>query len=86
MALYLNGVHQTLDSWRKGRNKDGWRLSHKEMLACSRKLGYETGLSNEDVPVRVKPMDRLESDMFVLQTLLEGPTPRQVLVRMTSTA
>ena len=31
-------------------------------------------------------MDRLEADLFALQILLEGPTPRQVLVRMTSTA
>ena len=38
MAPYLKGVHQTLDSWRKSRTKDGWRLSHKEMLACSRKV------------------------------------------------
>ena len=49
-------------------------------------MGYETGLSNEDTPIRVKPVDRLKADIFPLQRLLEGHTPRQVLVRMTSTA
>ena len=49
-------------------------------------MGYETGLSKEDAPVRVKPVDRLKSDLFALQKLLEGPTPRQVLVMMISMA
>ena len=86
IVSYLKGIHQTLDSLRKGRTKDGWRLYHKEMLACSRNVGYETGLSKEDAPVGVKPVDRLKSDLFALQKLLEGPTPRQVLVMMISMA
>ena len=84
MAPYLKGAHKTLDSRRPGRTNDGWRLSHKEMLACSRKVEYETTFLDENLPARVKPVDMLASDLFALKQILEGPIPRQVLVRMTS--
>ena len=66
MAPYLNGEHHTLDSWRPCRTKDGWRLSHKEMLAYSRKMGYETAYLDENAPARVKSVDMLASDFFAL--------------------
>ena len=28
---HLKGIHQTLDSWRLGRNKDGWKFSLEEL-------------------------------------------------------
>ena len=28
---YLKGIHLTLDSWRTGRNVDGWKLSSEEL-------------------------------------------------------
>ena len=74
MAHYLKGAHKTLDSWRPGRTNDGWRLFHKEMLACSRKLEYETTFLDENLPARVRPMDMLASDLFALKQILEGPT------------
>ena len=86
MASYLKGAHQTMDTLRPGRTKDECMMFHKEMLACSRKVGYEIASLDENTPARVKPVDRLAFDLFVLPNLLEGPTPRQVLVRMTSTA
>ena len=30
MRPYLKGLHQTLDSWRANRGKDGWKLSCRE--------------------------------------------------------
>ena len=31
MVSYLKGTHQTLDSWRSGRNKDGWNFPPEDL-------------------------------------------------------
>jgi hypothetical protein len=41
MVPYLKGIHQTLDSWRPHRDKDGWKLSMKEISQRWRKGGCE---------------------------------------------
>ena len=43
MSPYLKGVHLTLDSWRRGRNKDGWKKSRRELL----KMMCDDGGENE---------------------------------------
>ena len=32
MCLYLKGIHQTIDSWRTVRDKDGLKLERGEMI------------------------------------------------------
>ena len=31
MVPYLKCIHQMLDSWKSGRNKDGWKLSPEDL-------------------------------------------------------
>ena len=32
MVPYLKGIHHTLESWRLGRDKDGWKLNKNEII------------------------------------------------------
>lgn len=32
MVPYLKGIHHTLESWRTGRDKDGWRFNTEEWI------------------------------------------------------
>ena len=74
MKPYLKGIHQTLDSWRKGRDKDGWKLSRRELLAVIEdKEGDYDPVMDKDAPSRVKPVSRLRNDLTALTTwALEG--------------
>ena len=86
MAPYLKDIHQTLDSCRKGRDKGGWRLSHREMITFTSYNFYKIVLLDENAPTRVKPVTRLISGLLELQELLDDTTLRQVLVIMTTMA
>lgn len=33
LVLYLKGIYHTLDSWRGGRDEDGWKLVEQEIRA-----------------------------------------------------
>ena len=35
MCPYLEGIHQTLDSRREGRDEDGWKLTRRELMSES---------------------------------------------------
>ena len=76
MAPYLKDVHQTIASWREDRNKDGWRLSLREMLSISINELYDTAPLEGNALTRVKMVTWLTSDLFALQKLLESTTPR----------
>jgi hypothetical protein len=39
LVPYLKGIHLTLDSWRSGRNEDGWKRSRADMEQL-RRHGY----------------------------------------------
>lgn len=67
MVPYLKGIHLTLDSWREGRDEDGWkRIGHK---------GGQTEFVTKDAPVRVSAVPRLEADLSALILLTEGEKP-----------
>ena len=69
MVPYLKGIHQTLDSWRPGRNT-GWRLSRKELKELYASMYNEIG--------------RLKGDVFALGKLMEGDEPYNDPVRVRS--
>ena len=87
MKPYLKGIHQTLDSWRKGRDKDGWKLSRRELLAVIEdKEGDYDPVMDKDAPSRVKPVSRLRNDVTALTLLFEGEEPKQISIRVIETA
>ena len=83
MCPYLKGIHQTLDSWRAGRDKDSWKLNRRELLAAITSNYEEVILDNEkEAPIKVKPASRLQDDLDALDFLLEGPISKRVSVRV----
>ena len=81
MVPYLKGIHQTLDSWRTGRNKDGWKLSPEELREfCSHEDHEIVGESK--APVKVKAVPRLGDDLVPMTELLAGDVPYRVPVRV----
>ena len=62
-----------MDTFRPGRTKDEWMMFHKEMLACSRKVEYDTAFLDKNLLARVKLVDRLASDIFAQKKLWRNP-------------
>jgi hypothetical protein len=70
MVPYLKGIHQTLDSWRPNRDKDGWKLTMKE-IARLRRRGREE--EQGEPPTEVKEAPRLRDDLEALRFLQRSP-------------
>ena len=93
---YLKGIHNTLESWRSGRDEDGWKLTDTEWLAY---LAGQEGM--EDVtkynlkqkrkqfrdehegtaPSEVAVVARLSNDLTALWRLFKPEQPPLRLIR-----
>ena len=72
MKPYLKGIHQTLDSWRKGRDKEGWKLSNRElMVVIGDKGGVFDPILVTETTSYVKILTRLSNDLNALKVLFE---------------
>lgn len=89
---FLKGVHHTLESWRRGRNDDGWKYSRDEWRmflgeVSETKAGFEQALKShlasgeKDAPERVKGVFRLRRDLDSLNLLMKSDTPPLRLIR-----
>lgn len=99
MVPYLKGIHATIDSWRTGRNEDGWRLKRKRVdtlqrapqeetedldyLAFEPKLGL---VDSQEEPKFVRPVRRLVSDIRCLKLLVASENPPLRKIRMSGKA
>ncbi|KAL7530331.1 hypothetical protein ACHAXR_005038 [Thalassiosira sp. AJA248-18] len=82
---YLKGIHQTLDSWRPGRKKDGWSAPRKQGRVQVWQWEQEEWIDlppgaikeadTDEAPEFVKSVPRLSSDIQALQELFSGSTP-----------
>ena len=86
MCPYLKGIHQTLDSWRPGRDKDGWKLERREMMMyLASKDGGVGFIGESEAPEDVYPVIRLASDLQALECLLMGDEPTRIPCRVKKT-
>lgn len=84
LVPYLKGLHLTADSWRDGRDPEGWRLARVEMEALLAGCGggaADAVPSDPKAPKEVKPVPRLEHDLLCLTALTEGDLPAERVVR-----
>lgn len=58
---YLNGIYLTLNSWREGRDKHGWKVSGKQ------KRNADSQPANP--PTSVKKVTRFDLDLHALMDL-----------------
>lgn len=88
MQTYLRGIHMTLDSWRPGRDEEGWKLGARarNLIALLEALRDEGGAELEEgmtvevegrdnAPEYVTPVPRLEEDMKALRRFTASPLP-----------
>ena len=77
MVSYLKSIHQTLDSWRPGKNTDDWRLSQEDLRELYAGMDHEIG-GDTEAPSKVQAVPRLKSDLFALGKLMIGDEPYKI--------
>ena len=83
---HLKGMHQTLDSWRKGRDKVGWKFERREiMLYLASKDGGVGFIWDSEASGDVYPVVRLSSNLQALECLLKGGGPTRFPCRVKKT-
>ncbi len=81
---YLKGMHLTIDSWRPGRDSEGWKSAGQSPHGFWDDTTHTwTTFNNEPVeaPVFVDPVPRFETDLVCLCQLLSAPYPPTRYVR-----
>jgi hypothetical protein len=89
MTSYLIGIHMTIDSWREGRDADGWRLPIPSWSQVEKEDDDWHGAASptpEDSPLTVKAVPRLQHDVDAFLWLLEPKKPPLKRVRAKATA
>lgn len=71
LATYMKGLHLTIDSWREGRDDEGWKVP-----------GWESVGEEEGAPETVEAVPRLRGDVEAMLSLTEATLPPQRQVRM----
>ena len=77
---YLKGVHLTLDSWREGRDEDGWAVA-QQVREVEEHLRNGEEVDTPEAPMHVSAMTRLLDDVNVLIQLFDGPMPNIRMAR-----
>ena len=82
MVPYLKGIHLTIDSWRPGRDSDGWRLTAAE-LRHHLEQGNDLQVldQSKEPPVYVSPSYRLSDDIATLEKMTSCSSPHRRFVR-----
>eukprot|EP00956_Cyclotella_meneghiniana_P007532 scaffold10178_cov23-Cyclotella_meneghiniana.AAC.4 len=90
---YLKGLHLTIDSWRAGRKKDGWKAKRPksrfviwewegEQWIDVRPDEYaEVTADDTEAPEMVTPVPRLYRDVEAMRKLFESETPAVSVIR-----
>jgi hypothetical protein len=92
LTPFMKGVHHTIESWRVGRNEDGWKFSQDDWRmflgeVSEVKSEFEQVLKDyvskgdKEAPIRVKGVKRLKSDLVSMLQIMSSDTPPHRLVR-----
>ena len=92
MVPFLKGLHHTLETWRGGRDKDGWKFGREDWLNLLTDEDKDRGLDWKDMevlnvkkeaspPKRVQPVERLKRDLEALTGMTASPKPSNRLLR-----
>jgi hypothetical protein len=83
ITLFLKGMHLTLDSWRPGRDADGWKAALPEDFVDPK---HPWSLPNASAPEFVLAVPRLYDDLECLLQLFQPPQPPIRYIRSTNIA
>jgi len=79
LVPYLKAIHLMLDSWRVGRDDEGWRMTGE--LAAHLQVDHVAPCFATSAPTTVLAVPRLEADLEALTTLMASPTPPERIIR-----
>jgi hypothetical protein len=79
LVPYLKGIYLTLDSWRDGRDDEGWRMQGE--LTAHLQVDHVAPCFASSAPTIVLAVPRLEADLEALTTLMASPTPPECIIR-----
>jgi hypothetical protein len=85
MTPYLKGLHLTVDSWRAGRDDEGWKTFRAVVdgvLAGGGPEGEECVMEEPGSPDFVEAVPRLEQDLSCLEALTESSAPAERVIRV----
>jgi len=94
IVQYLKGIHLTLDSWRDGRDRDGWKMKSNARRNANMEQELDSDhhlskffISKSTTEIRfkapkfVKAVPRLVDDLTALNYLFDTDTPPKRFVR-----
>jgi hypothetical protein len=89
MTPFLRGFYLTMNSWRKGRDKDGWKLSpraYRTFLAFSKRhaggeIEVEVFQKDRNAPIWVDALPVMREHLTVLLSMFADAEPALKLVR-----
>jgi hypothetical protein len=88
LTSYMIGFHMTIDSWRPGRDHEGWRMAKTlwEQIKKEDEDWSREEVEVEEVPILVKAVPRFKDDVACLSKLLSTENPPLKRVRSKHTA
>ena len=89
---FLKGFHLTLDSWRLGRDLEGWARTGKEYREWMTHFYHSHEGQNDQIyellnagaPKTVTPVPRFYDDLDTLVKLFKAPSPPEITIRSSS--
>jgi hypothetical protein len=75
MAPYLIGLHMTIDSWRAGRDAEGWRTHDEILVRIGEDEEWMDATPESEQPALVKAVPRLRDDVDALTILCRADQP-----------
>jgi hypothetical protein len=88
LTSYLIGFHMTIDSWRPGRDDEGWRLAQAlwQQMKKEDEDWSREDVAIADVPILVQAVPRFQADVSALLRLMRFDNPPLKRVRCKKTA
>ena len=78
-------MNHTLDSWRPGRDNDGWKIFTRELIIIAEEEEKVDIFNDIDAPNTVLPVSRFKNNLEALSCILEDDLPSRSTVRLKKT-
>ena len=85
LTPYLIGIHMSIDSWRPGRDSEGWRLNSTSEVMIKLDKEWRDHKGYVEGPTKVRAVPRLIDDIRALRRLMSSDRPILKRVRCSRT-
>ena len=85
LTPYLIGIHMSIDSWRDGRDEEGWRTGSKTETMVKLEKEWSDHNKYMEGPSTVRAVPRLRDDIAALRRLMSSDKPILKRIRCSRT-